>query len=59
MRITRSCLIIRNLGTHTTPRVLHFSALLLENEKIFDLKSKEYSGTSEERTAGGQAICPL
>ena len=59
MRITRSCLIIRNLGTHTMPRVLHFSTLLLENEIFFDLKSKEYSETSEERTAGGRAICPL
>ena len=29
MRITRPCLIIRDFGTHTTPRVLHFSALVI------------------------------
>ena len=28
MRITRSCLILRYFGTHTTPRVLYFSALV-------------------------------
>ena len=28
MHITRVCLIIRDFWTHTTPRVLHFSALV-------------------------------
>ena len=30
MRIKRPCLIIRDFGTHTTPRALQFSALVID-----------------------------
>ena len=32
MRITRPCLIIRDFGTHKTPRVLHFGALVITDQ---------------------------